>query len=831
MAMRGFSARLAARVVLIVAIVIVPAMSVMVYDQVHERRRAREDAVENVTRLANLAASEESRILTGVEHLLTTLVMFPGLRDGDQSACRALLPNVLRNHRAYINIFAVYADGSQLCSGAGVPAARAAERPAPQSAWFIRAMQNRATAIGDYQISLTNGRPSVVMAQQIVDATGRITGVVAAVIGLEELNATFKAVKLPRGATLTLTDQHGTILARTPDADAWLGRRHTQFSTQLVPGSDLANPLHESTGSDGVRRLYVVLPVEAGVSSGLYVTLDIESGAIFAHADEALMNHLWLLALVTFAALAVALVGGHMLVLQPVEARHREAEERMRFALAVSKVGVWRTQVVPGAEQVYWSETLEAMHGLEPGTFGGQFDDFNKCIHPDDREPVVAQIVQAQAENRNVTVEYRTIWPDGTERRLATTGYYTFGANGEFVSGTGVTIDITDQRSLEDQLRQSQKMEAVGRLAGGIAHDFNNMLMAVLGNAEFLLDSLLPGDARRNDVVEIKRAAERGAALTHQLLAFSRKQILAPRVLHMGDIVNGMAPMLRRLLGETIDLRTTMGDRSHVKADAGQIEQVLMNLAVNARDAMTNGGRLTIETGDVTLDANYVRMHEGLLPGSYVVMAVSDTGHGMDAVTAKRVFEPFFTTKPVGQGTGLGLATVYGIVKQSGGHIGVYSEAGRGTSFKVYLPKTEERLLERKAAQTAQAPRGDETVLVVDDEAVVRELVSKILTRQGYRVHAMDTAEAALAFASDHHADIDLILTDVVLPEMSGPTIIRMLNERHICPPVIYMSGYTDEAVVFQGPLDADAVFLQKPFTSERLAATVRQVLDTPAVV
>ena len=585
--MRGFSRRLSTRIVLIVLLVLLPAIAIFVYDQTNDRRRAREDAVENAGRLARLAAREQARIFEGVERLLGTLALFPALKNGDASSCNALLPDLLRGHPHYINIFALNADGSRFCVAAN-PGDRVLKGPQKESAWFTRVMQTRAPSIGDYQISLITGRPAVILAHPITDASGNITRVVAAIIRLDEMSAAFQAVNLPRGATLTLTDRQGTILARVPSAPALIGTRHAQFPTTRPAGSvEARTAMLESTGSDGVKRLYTVIPVAAGSPTGFYVTLDVESATIFADADRALYAHLSLLALVALIGLVVAVVGGRALVLQPVVAHQRETEDRLRFALEVSKVGVWQAEVTPGGEQrVYWSETLETMHGLAPGAFGGRFDDFLNCVRPDDREPVIAKIREAQAERRDVDIEYRTVWPDGTERRLTTTGHYTFNANGEFARGAGVTIDVTDRRSLEEQLRQAQKMEAIGQLAGGIAHDFNNMLTAILGNAQFLADELPSGDRRRDDVDEITKAATRASTLTQQLLAFSRKQILAPKVLHLGDVVAQMTPMLRRLLGETVDLRTTIGDRHDVKADAGQLGQVIMNLGVNARDAM-----------------------------------------------------------------------------------------------------------------------------------------------------------------------------------------------------------------------------------------------------
>jgi two-component system cell cycle sensor histidine kinase/response regulator CckA len=387
--------------------------------------------------------------------------------------------------------------------------------------------------------------------------------------------------------------------------------------------------------------------------------------------------------------------------------------------------------------------------------------------------------------------------------------------------------DVTDRTAAEDQLRQAQKMEAIGQLAGGIAHDLNNLLTAILGFSGFLAESMADDDARRQDVEEIKNAADRAAVLTRQLLAFGRKQILATRVMHIGDVVGELTPMLRRLVSETIDLRTTIGDRGVVKADPGQLQQVLVNLAVNARDAMPDGGRLTIETSDAQIDDAFVRRHPGLQPGAHVLLQVRDTGHGMDDATLGRVFEPFFTTKPKGHGTGLGLATVYGIVTQSGGAIWVDSEVGRGTTFSVCLPRTDEReATDGSHAATAPAGHGDETVLLVEDEDVVREFVYKVLTRKGYNVHALPDPQRAIEYAEAHRAPIDLVFTDVVLPEMNGKVMVTRLRAGHPESKVLYMSGYDDNAIVQHGILEIDTELLQKPFTADALARKVRDVLD-----
>jgi PAS domain S-box-containing protein len=391
-------------------------------------------------------------------------------------------------------------------------------------------------------------------------------------------------------------------------------------------------------------------------------------------------------------------------------------------------------------------------------------------------------------------------------------------------------IDITERKRVEEQLRQMQKMEAIGRLAGSVAHDFNNLLTVIAGRSQLLLRRLAPHDPGRRDVELIQETAERAARLTRQLLAFSRKQILEPKVVDLDMVLGTIGSLLRRLIGEDVDLAVSAhGGLGRVKADPGQIEQVIMNLAVNARDAMPRGGRLTIETGNVELDAAYASRQAGVTPGPYVMLAVSDTGIGMDAETHARLFEPFFTTKEPGHGTGLGLATVYGIVKQSGGHIAVYSEPGRGTIFKVYLPRVAGALAEGAGVPVAAPPpRGSETVLLVEDEADLRVLAVEVLKAFGYNLLQASQPAEALAIAERHEGPIHLLVTDVVMPGMSGPELAERLLAVRPDLKTLFMSGYTDTTVVHHGVLDPGTPFLPKPFTPDALARKVREVVDRP---
>ena len=393
-----------------------------------------------------------------------------------------------------------------------------------------------------------------------------------------------------------------------------------------------------------------------------------------------------------------------------------------------------------------------------------------------------------------------------------------------------LAYDVTERRVLEEQLRQSQKMEAVGQLAGGVAHDFNNLLTVITGYSDLTLRRLDNESPFRSSLEEIKKAGERAASLTRQLLAFSRKQVLQPKVLQLNAIVADVDKMLRRLIGEDIDPLTLLEPSlGQIKADPGQIEQVILNLAVNARDAMPQGGKLTIETQNVYLDNQYARRHTAIQPGNYVMLAVSDTGCGIDAETQVRMFEPFFTTKEQGKGTGLGLSTVYGIVKQSGGHLWVYSEVGKGTTFKIYLPRIDEVIeSDETRSALAELPQGRETVLLTEDEEQVRQMIRTILEMGGYRVLEASGGEEALTLYEQHEGQIDLIMTDVVMPGISGRELAQSLETLHPGIRVLYMSGYTDDAIVRHGLLDQEIAFLQKPFTPDALMRKVREVLDAP---
>jgi PAS domain S-box-containing protein len=507
----------------------------------------------------------------------------------------------------------------------------------------------------------------------------------------------------------------------------------------------------------------------------------------------------------------------------------RDSESRYRLLFESNPFPMW----------VFDQETLRflAVNDSAVRHYGYSMDEFLsmtiKDIRPSEDVPVLIEFMSTSPSSPNESSAWRHQTKDGTtiDVEITSSPLSFAGQAAKLV----LAIDVTARkkaenslRELEDQLRQSQKLEAIGQLAGGVAHDFNNLLTAISGHSDMCLRRLTPEDPIFRRIEQIKKAGDRAAGLTRQLLAFSRKQILQPKVLQLNDIVVDMNKMLRRLIGEDIDLMMGLGvDLGHVKADPNQVEQVLMNLAVNARDAMPKGGKLTIETSNVQVGEEFASHHISVPPGAYVMLAVSDTGCGMDAATQARIFEPFFTTKEVGKGTGLGLATVYGIVKQSGGTVWVYSELGHGTTFKIYLPSVlrSERALPLNQPEQ-ELTKGTETILLVEDEEVVRDMASEILRDTGYQVLEASNGKKAIELSSRYSGEIHLMLTDVVMPQMSGRELAEQLLTTRPEMNVLFMSGYTDDAIVHHGVLDEGTAFIAKPFSPEALTHKVRETID-----
>src|SRR6266403_1512709 len=514
------------------------------------------------------------------------------------------------------------------------------------------------------------------------------------------------------------------------------------------------------------------------------------------------------------------------------DAENARAQAEAKYKMLVEQVAAisYIAELGIHGEWLYVSPQVETMFGFSTEEWLGDSKAWTQHVHPEDHKIVEAAEAASQRGER-FQAEYRVVRKDGRVIWVSDTAVVVEGSDAHPLM-EGIIVDITERKQLETQLQQARRMEAIGRLAGGIAHDFNNLLTIIKGYTELALNRPKISPELQADVERIEDASERASTLVRQLLAFSRRQVLQPKLLDLNSIVMGLDKLLRRLMDEAIQMSTVTGKNiGTIKADPGQMEQVIMNLVVNARDAMPNGGRLTVETANVELDAAYASDHATVKPGQYVMLAVSDTGTGMSPETVAHIFEPFYTTKESGRGTGLGLSTVYGIVKQSGGYVWVYSEVGRGSSFKVYLPRVEQAPEALPAVKPSSGQeKGSETILLVEDQPQVRELARMALSEKGYTVLVASSPEDAESICAKHGTEIHLLLTDLIMPGATGRELAKRLTARHPKMRVLYMSGYTfgitTQTGMPSGLLEDGVAFLQKPFTPSALGEKVREVLD-----
>jgi hypothetical protein len=634
---------------------------------------------------------------------------------------------------------------------------------------------------------------------------------------------------MPDAVLIVGTD--GRVLSVSAQAEAMFGYARQELIGEeieiLVP--ERFRPAHR-----GHRNVYALAPATRAMGTGLDLRARRRDGSEFP----------------VDVSLGAVESAGRPLVVAVV----RDVTERVAVLTALRESQQQYRMIVEGASEVFYRVSIQddplrgrlefvspqcrTVTGYGPEQFLDDPGLWAASIHPDDRGAVAETTRAVLVSKAPQARYYRVRDREGRYHWIADRIVPIVNSDGRVTGYQGVARDVTERaeadeqrRSLEAQLAQSQKIEAIGRLAGGVAHDFNNLLTVILGVTGELLEqprAVLPAGIR-GDVEMIRDAGERGAALTQQLLAFARQQVVRPTVLDMNAVVVGLETLFRRLIEESIELQCVLAsDLGRVRADAGQIEQILVNLVVNARDAMPVGGTLTIETANAELDAEYAREHVPVVPGRYMMLAVSDTGAGIPPEVHARLFEPFFTTKTLGRGTGLGLATVYGIVKQSGGYIWAYSEPNQGSTFKIYLPLVDEPATTHEPVDSrTEPPTGTETVLLVDDNDAVRAIASRALRRYGYTVLEARNAEDALQLAATHAGPLHLLLTDVVMPGMSGQILARRLAEEHPGLKLIYMSGYAENAISRYGILEAGANLLQKPFTPKALGRIVRTVLDT----
>jgi len=859
------------RLFLLILLTLLPVIGLIVHTGVTQRRWAALYAQEETLRLAHDLSTNYDQVINLTRQILEVLAQLPAVQNRDAAACASFFATLLHRYPAYNLLGAIAPDGDLFASTTPL----SGPVNLSDTRYFQGAVQKRDFAIGEPRLDRLTGKASVTCAYPALDKGGQVRAVVFAALDLAWLREMTPMAELPTGSELLIIDRQGRILTRYPDPQPWVGQSmyaEKIIRTILQQGKGTA----EEQGIDGVSRLYAFTPL-AGAASGGIVSVGIPTKNVYGPANLILIRNLIALGVVLALALGMAYLFARVFVLRRMQvlvgaAQHLAAGDLSartgvscpvgefdqvacaldEMAEALQKREAERRQAEQDLQET--SQKLQALFRASPGAIivldpGGLVKIWNPTaerlfgwtseevmdrllpIVPEDKQGTFRLLRGLSMQGEAFSgVELTLQRKDGSPIDISLSTAPLLDPEGNITGIMAIVVDLTAHKQLETQLIQAQKMEAVGRLAGGVAHDFNNLLTAMMSYGDLLLHSLPQDDPLRQHTEQIMKAADRASVLTRQLLAFSRKQILEPRVINLNEVVVDVEKMLLRLIGEDIDLVTVLDrDLGPVKSDPGHIEQVILNLAINARDAMPQGGKLTIETANVYLDEAYARSHVGVRPGPYEMLAISDNGTGMDPETQAHIFEPFFTTKESGKGTGLGLATVYGIVKASGGHIWVYSEPGHGTTFKIYFPRAEEGVEATRAEETPpESLQGSETVLVVEDEDVLRSMICRGLRTYGYTVLEAPQGAEALKTCEQHQGLIHLALIDVVMPQMSGRTLAERLAPLAPEMKVLYMSGYTQDTIMHHGILDREVFFIEKPFNPVTLAGKVRRVLDVP---
>jgi len=705
-----------------------------------------------------------------------------------------------------------------------------AQRQSAEKELFIGA-----TVLG--RIGFAAGRWIFNVSRPLTRSDGSFGGVVAAAIAVDQLTVLYDSLNVGEDGIVTLFHQNGIVLARSP-ADARVVGQNLSQGPMFQEGLSRAEAgtLIATSPADNMTRILgfrSLNDMPLAVVVGLSLERELSSWRRYGMIAGGATLFVAALILLFLSFTQRRLRQSARDETRFIEAELRRKEELESYsrqllkAQELANMGSWRHEF--GAQTVDVSPMLQRIAGRQE-TGVDSLDEAIALVHPEDRERYFATQETAVKSGEPQEIEYRIRRENGTIRHLWSELQCERGDDGQPLAMFGIVQDITERKTTEEQLRQSQKMETIGHLTGGVAHDFNNLLMVVMGNLDLLLDRMQHDPDTASVVNAAIAAAERGASLTRQLLAYARRQPLAPRELDVNAAIQGISRLMRRTLGEQIEIETVLGGGLwHALADATQVENAVINLAINARDAMPNGGKLTLETANASFDESYAGLNDEVAPGQYVMIAVTDTGTGMSADIIARAFEPFFTTKPVGRGTGLGLSMVYGFAKQSGGHAKIYSEPGHGTTVKLYLPRARAAAVAAQSPAVAKRPqssRGGETVLVVEDDELVRATVERMLKELGYQTLLASTAEAALPILeSDAH--IDLLFTDVVLPgKMGGRELSESAAQMRPGLPVIFSSGYTQNSIIHQGRLDAEIELLSKPYKKQDLANRLRAVLD-----
>ncbi len=854
---------------LLVILAVLPALATILYSGLEQRRHSIENAKRDVLFFIRTVNEVQKRITNSTRQILSTLAHMPEVRNMDSQGSSEIFRAVIAQNPDYLNIMAMDINGEVFASALPFTKSNLADRK-----HFREALANKGFAAGEYVVTRVGTFHAFTFAYPVLDNQGNLKAVLNIALKVERFAHFFDVAQFPENSFLAVTDHKGIRLFYYPSNEDTnpIGQPILSKAwerVQKAQGEGIS--IHHS--SDGVRRIIAFQQVRLGPDEEpyMYIWAGIPEAQVFKPANAILARNLMLMLFATLMALIVSwVIGKNTLILpmkriltttqifargnfhvrselsdQPGELGNlAKAFDDMANALSESQEMLrtiadytydWEYWLLPDGVLQWVSPSCKRITGYTASEFMADQKLMHRIVYQEDLSLFKQHLEKIETgEEHSSDLDFRIIhrsgqivWinhhcilisrPDGTSL-------------GRRVSNRDITerkMMEKEQEKLQAQLMQAQKMEAVGRLAGGVAHDFNNMLGVILGHAEMAIDQVDFSHPLHEDLLEIQKAALRSADLTRQLLAFARKQTISPQFLNLNNTISGMLKMLRRLIGENIDLVWKPGANLWpVMMDPSQIDQILANLAVNTRDAIELAGNLTIATQNTVFDETYSSTHPGFMPGEYVLLAVSDNGCGMDKQVLDNLFEPFFTTKEVGKGTGLGLATIYGIVKQNNGFINVYSEPGDGTSFKIYLPRIQTSETVKIEANEPEPSCGAETVLLVEDEEAILRLGKMILEGYGYTVLVASSPTEALILAKEHQGPIHLLLTDVVMPGMNGKELKERITV--IIPEirVLFMSGYTADVIACHGVIEEDVQYLQKPFSVKTLAAKVREVLE-----
>ncbi|WP_173202003.1 ATP-binding protein [Geobacter sp. SVR] len=870
---RHFSIR--TKLIVIMLAAGLPVIAACCYD-IYSRYETEHKKAEQAALAASRAiAFQHAARVEGVRNLLITLSEFPEVRQKDGRACTAILGSILRQSPSSLNIGIADLEGNLVASG--VPG----NFNIRDRKYFQDALRTRRFSAGEYTVSRSVGKPSIHFSLPVLDHAGNPVVVLYATFDLTQFDAIFDAQKLPENAVLNVTDHRGVVILRYPDHETVKpGLQDLPHLRSRVTGPD-EEGVFVDVGLDNVKRLlaFTRLSLRPGDPPYLYIRVSIPEDEALVAARRFLIGSMFVFVLAASLTLAATRILSGRYFVVPVEKMAAASQSLARGNLAIRTNVPYTGDELGQLAQSFDSMTdslrirlherdqAEALLKESEEKFHAIFDSLNDAVLIHDLETgTILDVNQAMcsmfgysrhealqldverlslgeppysqrealawmaltAEGQPQLFEWRSKHRDGrlfwTEisMRMAAIG----GVNRLIV----LVRDISERKAAEDekrclteQLNQAQRIESIGRLAGGIAHDFNNLLTPIIGYAELVHRTADP--VAREQVGQIMQAAGRARELTQQLLSFGRKQMLDMHIMSLNQLISDFTAILRRTIRENIDIRLLLGpDIERICADRNQVEQVIMNLVVNAQDAIEGVGVITIETCMATLDGEYARSHADAVPGSFVMLAISDSGCGMSKETMQHIFEPFFTTKEVGQGSGFGLATVYGIVKQHGGSVWVYSEPEKGTVFKLYFPSVQEQPRERQPeAVNESAHQGRGVILLVEDNGMVRSMVRELLEMRGYEVIEADTPSKALELAKD--TVLDLLISDMIMPEMNGNEMYRCLAKHQPGLRVLFMSGYTDSVIVQQGQLEKGAGFIQKPFSVAAMENKVAEIL------